>query len=226
MNPRAARPSPILRLAHSHDPLVDASQRSAASSGDVTFPQHAVSARPVSVLPRADSVPGGAAYEPSWGGRRALIFVSQGRCRIQSRTGRDITRMFPEIAAVAVQHVSSGVVLDGELVRSDGHNTYIASDLLAGAGMDMRASPFRVRRQALTMMLDGTPEPLQITPLTRDRREARAWLTAGEEGHRSFAGVVAKGLSTPYTADQAGWEQVRHGRENTPLGVVVPAAST
>jgi ATP-dependent DNA ligase len=161
-------------------------------------------------LPDSDAWSGGVVYEPRMDGLRALAHVRRGACRLQSWTGQDITADFPEIAAAAAAHVPSGMVLDGELVRAGGRShSFIIFDALAAAGMDLRPSPFRVRRQALTILLDDAPPPLQVITQTRDRAQASAWLGSHEGG---IAGVVAKGLATPYTPHEANWQQVRgHG---------------
>ncbi|MET0928167.1 MAG: hypothetical protein ABWX74_01550, partial [Aeromicrobium sp.] len=100
--------------------------------------------------------------------------------------------------------------------------SFIAFDVLAGAGMDMRRSPFRVRRQALTILLDDAPAPLHVVPQTRDADEARTWMVNYAEAHVGVEGVVAKGLGTPYSSGERGWEKIRI-RESTEciVGAVV-----
>ncbi|MET1038896.1 MAG: ATP-dependent DNA ligase [Aeromicrobium sp.] len=196
------------------------------------FPQQPMLARSVGSIPEENALDGGAAYEPKFDGYRALVFVQSGSCRIQSRYGRDITGSFPDIAAAAVENLPSGVVIDGELVvwgddtgdftelhrrleggAGESHAThpasFIAFDVLAGAGMDMRRSPFRVRRQALTILLDDAPAPLHVVPQTRDVAEARTWLANYAEAHVGVEGVVAKGLATPYASGERGWQKIR-----------------
>ncbi|MET0928220.1 MAG: ATP-dependent DNA ligase [Aeromicrobium sp.] len=208
------------------------------------FPQQPMLARSVGSIPEETALDGGAAYEPKFDGYRALVFVQAGVCRIQSRHGRDITGAFPDIAAAAVENLPSGVVIDGELVvwgddsgdftelhrrleGDGGHDTthpasFIAFDVLAGAGMDMRRSPFRVRRQALTILLDDAPAPLHVVPQTRDAAEARTWMVNYAEANVGVEGVVAKGLATPYSSGERGWAKIRI-RETTEciVGAVV-----
>lgn len=202
-------------------------------------------AHPVSALPDELGLPGGTAYEPKFDGYRAIIFVEAGWCRIQSRHGRDITRSFPDIAAAAVEYLPSGVVLDGDLVvwgddsadfhqlrarlQNGGDNasvshpaSFIAFDVLAGAGMDMRRSPLRVRRQALTILLDDAPAPLHVVPQTRDHEEARTWIANYGEARVGVVGVVAKGLGTRYAPGERGWQ---HQRVNDTLECVVGAVA-
>jgi ATP-dependent DNA ligase len=199
----------------------------------LSFPQEPSLARPLPELPDVQDMPGGTVYEPKFDGYRALLFVQGGACRIQSRAGRDVTHAFPEIAAAAAETLSSGVVLDGEIVlwgdevddfseldrrlnqppdampRHRHPASYIAFDLLAGAGMDMRASAFRVRRHALEMMLGDDAPPLHLVPQTPDVDEARSWLVTYAESHVGIEGVVAKGLATAYEPGGSPWVKVR-----------------
>lgn len=234
MHPRAARDPSTLSVVPSqprwdteHD-LVSQKEKTSV----LPFPQQPMLAHPVSNLPDESGLPGGVAYEPKFDGYRALIFVEPGWCRIQSRHGRDITRSFPDIAAAAVENLPSGVVLDGDLVvwgddsddvtelqsrlqhgadhASFTHPaSFIAFDVLAGAGMDMRRSPLRVRRQALTILLDDAPAPLHVVPQTRDLDEARTWLVNYAEAQVGVVGVVAKGLGAPYAPEKGRWENQR-----------------
>jgi ATP-dependent DNA ligase len=199
----------------------------------LSFPQKPALARPAAELPDAEAMPGGAVYEPKFDGYRALLFVHAGECRIQSRAGRDVTHAFPEIAAAAVSSLPSGVVIDGEIVlwgdevddfvelerrlndtatatlRERHPASFIAFDLLSGAGMDMRRSPFRVRRHALTMLLGDEPAPLHLVPQTPDLEEARSWLVVYADAHVGIEGVVAKGLATAYEPGGHPWLKVR-----------------
>lgn len=67
-------------------------------------------------LPFEDS---GWAYEMKWDGIRALGFVEAERLRLVSRTGRDVTSVYPELAGLAEavgQAGATSAVLDGEIV--------------------------------------------------------------------------------------------------------------
>jgi bifunctional non-homologous end joining protein LigD len=58
----------------------------------------------------------GWAYEMKWDGLRALAFISSGSVRLVSRTGRDITQVYPELAGLGGAISASQAVLDGEIV--------------------------------------------------------------------------------------------------------------
>jgi bifunctional non-homologous end joining protein LigD len=73
-------------------------------------------------LPASDD---GWAYEMKWDGRRALVFVEDDGVRVVSRTGRDISHAYPELAELAAAPglAAAGVgqaVLDGEIVAFGG----------------------------------------------------------------------------------------------------------
>lgn len=58
-------------------------------------------------------------FEIKWDGIRAILFFDGKSIRIQSRSGRDITDRFPEIAEAASQLKVESAVMDGEIVRLD-----------------------------------------------------------------------------------------------------------
>jgi bifunctional non-homologous end joining protein LigD len=64
-------------------------------------------------LPARDA---GWAYEMKWDGLRALAFITDGSVRLMSRTGRDISHAYPELAGLAAAVGVSQAVLDGEIV--------------------------------------------------------------------------------------------------------------
>ncbi len=56
------------------------------------------------------------AYEMKWDGVRALVAVVDGRVRITSRNGRDVTAGYPEFETLATALDPVPAVLDGEIV--------------------------------------------------------------------------------------------------------------
>ncbi|MDQ2875166.1 MAG: non-homologous end-joining DNA ligase, partial [Actinomycetota bacterium] len=61
----------------------------------------------------------GWAFEMKWDGLRALTYVTRDGVRLASRTGRDITHAYPELAGLAAAVRAAGAeqaVLDGEIV--------------------------------------------------------------------------------------------------------------
>lgn len=64
-------------------------------------------------LPARDA---GWAYEMKWDGIRALAFLDGDVVRLRSRTGRDISHVYPELAGMAAVVDARQAVLDGEVV--------------------------------------------------------------------------------------------------------------
>ena len=56
------------------------------------------------------------AYEIKWDGYRTLAFVTDGRVRVQSSSGRDVTAQYPELAGLPEGVHADTAIVDGELV--------------------------------------------------------------------------------------------------------------
>ena len=198
------------------------------------FPQELVLARSARRLPQADALPGGCVYEPKFDGYRALLFIEDGRCRIQSRRRQDITASFPEVAAAACEQLPSGLVLDGELVvwvddqlefsevqlrlassAEAGLNahgrpaTFVAFDALCVGDQDVRGNPLRDRRAAVQALVPDAGPVVQLAPQTGDRSEAKAWMAEYMAGAPGFEGIVAKGAEQAYRPGQRDWLKIR-----------------
>lgn len=197
-------------------------------------------------IPEQGSTPGGFQYSLKLDGFRALAFVLDGgKVSLLSRSQRDLSAEFPEIAAYLRENLPPGIVLDGELCayregrlsftdllrshrdreRSGVPVSYIAFDILAVPGQDVRALPLRDRWELLGAALRDVGPPLQRVLATEDEATARAWFrdlrAVGVEG------IVAKALSSPYRAGGTwAWRKVRHSdtRDGTLLGVFGPVA--
>jgi len=65
-----------------------------------------------------DSIPRGEhwQYEPKWDGFRCLVFREGGSVELQSKSGRSMTRYFPELVDTLRQLKPAEFVLDGEIV--------------------------------------------------------------------------------------------------------------
>ncbi|HEY2771575.1 MAG TPA: ATP-dependent DNA ligase [Solirubrobacteraceae bacterium] len=154
------------------------------------------------------------AYEPKYDGFRAIAFVDDGDCMLQSRGGKPLSRYFPELSFPEGRYV-----LDGEIVIDDPDGgqdfdalqnrihpavsrinmlaeqtpaRYVAFDLLAREDEELLSRPYLDRRAALEELAG---DRIDVTPLTRDRAEAEPWLRSGE-------GVVAKDVGAPYRPGQ------------------------
>ena len=59
------------------------------------------------------------AFEYKWDGLRALCYWADGHMRLESRTQRDITGLYPDLIAAPEQIGASGLILDGEIISLD-----------------------------------------------------------------------------------------------------------
>jgi ATP-dependent DNA ligase len=191
-------------------------------------------ARAAERLPAAAAMPGGTRWEPKWDGWRAATVVHPGGARLFSRQQKDLTARFPELAGSTAEQVPVGCVLDGEVVRWSGERldfdalqrrltasartigrlaeeepaTYVAFDLLAVAGHDLRGQGYAVRRQLLEELAKGWRPPLSLSPSTDDRSVAERWMR--ELAPAGVEGVVAKGALQPYLGGRRDRVKVRH----------------
>ncbi|MET9654730.1 DNA ligase [Streptomyces sp. NPDC006460] len=195
-------------------------------------------------IPAQGSVAGGLQYSLKLDGFRALAFVlEEGRVFLQSRSQRDLSREFPGIAAQLRDQLPEGTVLDGELcayregrlsftdlLRSPGDRarlgvpvSYVAFDVLALPGRDVRTLPLRERWDLLGAALADAVPPLQRVLATQEEETARDWFrdlrAVGVEG------IVAKALDSAYRPGATwSWRKIRHAdtRDGTLLGIYGP----
>lgn len=156
------------------------------------------------------------AYEPKLDGFRAIVFVDGTESYIQSRSGKPLSRYFPELSFPRGRYVA-----DGELVirDEDGNLTFdalqmrlhpaesrinllsgeipadfVAFDLLAKDDDALLERPLRERRKKLEALAKRAAS-VELTPLTADAGKAEEWL-------RNSEGVMAKQLDAPYLPGQ------------------------
>src|SRR3954453_5345067 len=155
------------------------------------------------------------AFEPKWDGFRALV-SRNGRLRVRSRRGWDMTRLVPELAALP-----DGLAVDGELVAfgEDGLPSFprlcdrmlhgkrridimlIVFDVLVVEGRDVTRRPYWERRQLLEDLdLDGD---VWATSSVYEDGEA-LWEKVCQLG---LEGVVAKKRSGHYLPGRRGLDQ-------------------
>jgi ATP-dependent DNA ligase len=205
-------------------------------------------AKPVRTIPPVSALPGGCLYEPKWDGYRLVVVRNAASTRLWSKQGRDLTDRFPDIAAAALAQVPAGTVLDGEVVIWNGSRldfgllqkrmvtaagrigalvathpaSYVAFDVLAAGGTDLRGRRLSRRRSELESLARGWAPPMQLSPVTTDLDEARLWFDdfrpAGVEG------LVAKGAATRYAPGRREWLKVKSWETTEVLagGVIGP----
>ena len=175
------------------------------------------------------------AVEFKWDGVRALAFISGGGLRLVSRTGKDITATYPELAGLAAAVGREQALLDGEIVAFSGGRpdfealqprmhvtsagqaailaettpvTYLAFDLLHLDGRPLLLTPYAERREMLKKVLPNGSRWLAPPNFPGDDLAAvqAASVANGIEG------VVVKRLDSPYDpgARSGDWVKVKN----------------
>jgi ATP-dependent DNA ligase len=189
-------------------------------------------ARIAEELPAGDDL----LYEPKWDGFRAIVFRGGGDVFIQSRDLRPLDRYFPELHDACLTGLPDGCVVDGEIVIATPRGldfdalqlrlhpaasrvaklaketpaSFVAFDLLAVDGLDIRDEPQRERRTRLEAALAQVRPPIHLTPMTRDRATAAEWLQRFEGA--GLDGVIAKPGSGIYEPGKRSMFKVKHAR--------------
>jgi len=149
---------------------------------------------------------------------------------LRSRSGRDVTSSFPELAPLA-DALGASAIFDGEVVVFEGDRpsfgllqhrmhveaptqqlvadypvVYVVFDLLELDGQSLLPLPYRTRRALLDDFLDDGPT-WRVPPVVEG--DGQPLLTLAES--RGLEGVVAKRLSSRYTPGTrtADWLKVK-----------------
>jgi ATP-dependent DNA ligase len=152
------------------------------------------------------------AYEPKLDGFRAIVFVDGGDSYIQSRSGKPLSRYFPELAFPRGRYVIDGELVirdeDGEpvfdalqnrlhpaesrinLLARETPAEFCVFDMLAEGDEVLLDQPLAERRRRVDLLAKGDAT-LEPTPFVREEEQAQAWL-------RTIEGVIAKQLDAPY----------------------------
>jgi ATP-dependent DNA ligase len=209
------------------------------ANGDERRPRFVIEPPVAPMLAKvATAIPGGGAfvYEPKWDGFRAIVYRSASDVYMQSRDLKPLDRYFPELHDALLAHLPDGCVVDGEIVIATSHGldfdalqmrlhpaasrvaalaratpaSFVAFDLLAANGHDLRERPQAERRARLEEMLARSQPPVHLTPLTRDPALAAEWLARFEGA--GLDGVIAKPMDAPYSAGARTMFKVKHVR--------------
>ena len=177
-------------------------------------------------------------FEPKWDGFRCLAFRAGGDVEIKAKSGKSLSRFFPEVLENLRAVSPKTFVLDGELVipvdgalsfdalqmrlhpaasrierlSKETPATFIVFDcLLRKARQSLLLEAFEQRRAALEALFErfGEEAGLTITPFTRDMRKAEKWLN---DRQVSVDGVVAKRLDLPYQPGERAMLKVKRLR--------------
>ncbi len=163
--------------------------------------------------------------EWKYDGIRAQLVRRDGQCWLWSRGEELITERFPEIAQAAVC-LPDGTVLDGEVLVWDEDATqpapfarlqtrvgrknvtaklvrahparFVAFDILADAGVDLRNEPQRLRRQRLEARLGSHRAAITLSPLVSANGWSAYAQLRGESRMRGVEGFMLKHVEARY----------------------------
>jgi bifunctional non-homologous end joining protein LigD len=178
------------------------------------------------------------ALEMKWDGVRALAFIERGRVRLMSRTERDITVAYPELAGLGPAVARKQLLLDGEIVvfGADGWPefealqprmhvtsaaqasllagqnpvTYLVFDVLAIDGRPLFDQKYRDRRALLDEL--GLAGSFWQTPPSFPGEDFQA-VQSVSVAH-GMEGVVAKRLDSKYSPGVRtdNWRKIKNVR--------------
>jgi ATP-dependent DNA ligase len=205
--------------------------QSGSDAGDFIAPMEA---RLVDALPDEP----GWHFEPKWDGFRCLAFRNGDAAALYAKSGKPLGRYFPEVVELVRSLPAERFVVDGELaiplggtlafdalqlrlhpaesrIRKLAAETpaiFILFDMLvAPDGRSLVNEPLTVRREALEAFVAaaGRQPGLRLSPYTRERNEAEAWLA---RAGGAVDGVVAKRVDGPYEAGERAMLKVKRLR--------------
>lgn len=181
-------------------------------------------------------IPPGMQYEAKWDGFRAIVHRDGDEIELGSRTGKSLTRYFPELAKALKSNLPSRCVMDGEIVIVHGGRldfdrlterihpaqsrvallaektpaSFVAFDLLALGDDALLDTPLADRRAALVRSLSTARPPVHLAPATTDPALAQEWFERFEGA--GLDGVIAKPLDLLYRPDARLMFKVKHER--------------
>jgi DNA ligase D-like protein (predicted ligase) len=176
-------------------------------------------------------------FEIKWDGTRGILFIRDGKIRLQNRRLQDITPRYPDLKEIYRQFKAVNAILDGELValtqgRADFPKlqqreqlsdplkielaarrlpvTYMVFDLLYLNGEGFLHVPLLKRKQALREILR---ESDQVVESKFIREQGQAFFR--EAVAQGLEGVMGKAVASPYLPGQ----RSRHWLKIKPRGL-------
>lgn len=182
------------------------------------------------------AIPAGMQYEAKWDGFRAIVFRDGDEVELGSRTGKPLTRYFPELVTAVRERLPERCVVDGEIVIArEGHLDFdalterihpadsrvrtlaertpaslVVFDVLALGDASLMDAPLTERRERLTAELSGVRAPVHLAPATTDIEVARQWFEEYEGA--GLDGVIAKPPAVRYRPDERAMFKIKHER--------------
>ena len=179
-------------------------------------------------------------YEPKWDGFRCLVFRDGAEIALQSKSGRMLTRYFPELVEAVRATKAKQFVLDTEIMVPNGaafsfdallqriHPAasrvrrlaqetpaqLIVFDLLAGTdGAPLVELPLKERREKLESFFGRylhNQPALQLSPATTRLGDAKGWLA---RVGTTLDGIIAKRRDFDYrSGDRSGMQKIKNFR--------------
>ena len=183
-------------------------------------------------LPEGD----GWQFEPKWDGFRCLARRDGDEVTLTSKSGKPLGRYFPDVVEMLGGVKQRQFLLDGELIIPAGDALSFEElqlrlhpaesrvrklaaahpaelmlfDVLELGGKDLSDQPLAKRRQALETFFASNEVPrLHLSPMTRDRQTAVAWL---ERSGGALDGVIAKRADLEYRSGERAMVKVKQQR--------------
>ena len=200
----------------------------------IPFTTSPMEARLVNELPSG----AGWQFEPKWDGFRCLAYRNDARVELRAKSGKSLSRFFPEVVAALAALPVKHFVVDGELAIPVGDSLsfdslqmrlhpaesrirklsvqtpaiYVLFDCLVDReNQKMIDKPLSQRREALETFFLSLKSAglLRLSPYTRSRSEAQRWLN---KVGGALDGIVAKRIDDPYIAGERAMEKVKRLR--------------
>jgi ATP-dependent DNA ligase len=178
-------------------------------------------------------------YEPKWDGFRCLVFRDGNSIELQSKSGKPLTRYFPDVVEAVKALGARRFVLDGEIVVPEGKvfsfdallqrihpaasrikklaqetpALLIVFDLLAdtdGVLVDDVLLVRRKRLEAFARKYFSKSNRVRLSPATTKLANARKWLS---RVGATLDGIIAKRRDVPYSSgDRHGMQKIKNHR--------------
>jgi ATP-dependent DNA ligase len=200
----------------------------------VALETHPMEARLLDELPREP----GWQFEPKWDGFRCLAFGAGNEVELRAKSGKSLTRYFPDVVATLRPFAPNRFVLDGELAipidntlsfdalqarlhPAESRVRKLATEtpaililfdcLMTADGLSLIAASLQERRAALETFFRALERKaaIRLTPYTREYRQAQRWLN---RAGGALDGVVAKRLNGAYEAGERAMLKVKRMR--------------
>lgn len=203
------------------------------SAGSAGYPRQIppMLAVPATEIPEPEAAWGA---EFKWDGVRAVAYVSAGELRLLSRSGRDMTRAYPELAELGRQAGPRDMVLDGEIAAFTGGRpsfaalqrrmhvgaptgrlvaavpvTYLVFDIMHLEGQPLITEPYAQRRAILEAQPLAGPH-VHVPPSFPGGGKAVLAVSVRD----GLEGVVVKRLDSPYQPGRRSpaWLKIKNRR--------------